>query len=119
MVLALWLQWGVAADPAGETVSGAAGYNNAKGELKASVAVPLDRVWIAALHMVREMEYGTAQRRKDAQRAEIRALTARNTPIEIQLRSVLGRTTRISIRVGPSGDEDFSRHLLERITRRL
>ena len=117
--VALMLQWSGNCVAAVETASATAGYREASGELKASVAAPIDRVWKGTLDMVSEMEYGTTRRRKDAARAEVFALTPRRTPIEIQMKSGPAGSTRVTIRVGTTGSEKLSRILLEKITNRL
>ena len=90
-----------------------------KGELKANVDAPLDKVLKAAEEAVKEAQYTVVERTEAVARGKILAKAAGDKRIEVNLRKLTPKATEIGIRAGVFGDEAVSRQILQAIQKRL
>ncbi|EGJ48656.1 DUF3568 domain-containing protein [Desulfocurvibacter africanus] len=97
---------------------GAGTYIYVDGKLQRDYEVPLDRTYEASLGAVQDMRLELTEKSKDISQAQIRAKD-NETPIWIGLESLEANRTKVSVRVGYTGDEQASRRIHEAIARRL
>lgn len=97
---------------------GAGTYVYVEGKLQRDYEVTLDRAYEASLEAVQELRLQLTEKSKDISEAHIRA-TDNETPVWIGLESLDANKTKISVRVGYTGDEQASRRIHETIARRL
>ncbi|MEG6549935.1 DUF3568 domain-containing protein [Desulfocurvibacter africanus] len=97
---------------------GAGTYIYVDGKLQRDYEAPLDRAYEASLEAVQELRLELTEKSKDISEAQIRAKD-NETSIWIGLESLEANRTKISVRVGYTGDEQASRRIHEAIARRL
>ncbi len=97
---------------------GAGTYVYVEGRLQRDYEVPLDRAYEAGLEAAQELRFQLTEKSKDLSAAQIRAKDG-ETPIWIGFESLDAHRTKISARVGYTGDEQASRRIHEAIARRL
>lgn len=113
LACALLLQAGcVAVVAAGAAGTGVAWHS---GRMETTLNHELDAVYAAAQQAVDRMEFARVSEKKSGVDAELIARTARDKKVEITLKRVDDKITRLGIRVGVFGDEAVSLSLLEQI----
>ena len=117
LACALLLQTGcVAVVAAGAAGTGVAWHS---GRMETTLNHELDAVYAAAQKAVDKLEFARVSEKKSGVDAELIARTARDKKVEITLKRVDGKITRLGIRVGVFGDEALSLTLLEQIKAQL
>ncbi|MBA3849261.1 MAG: hypothetical protein C0502_04605 [Opitutus sp.] len=101
--------------------AGAAGAGVAwiRGALEVNLDDNLDDVYRATQKAIRGLEFAIIDERKSGVDATVVARTALDKRVEVILKRVGDKTTRVSIRVDVFGDEALSHTILERIKSRL
>jgi hypothetical protein len=103
-------------------VGGAAGAGGAAwvmGKLEDTVNKPVSRVYDASLKALKQMELPVFENQKDVMSAKITSMFADDKKVWISIESVTADTSRITIRVGLTGDEAKSRRILEAVHKNL
>lgn len=97
--------------------AGAAGTGVAwhSGRMETTLNHGIDAVYTAAQQAVDRLEFARVSEKKSGVDAELIGRTARDTKVEITLKRVDAKITRLGIRVGVFGDEAISLALLEQI----
>jgi len=104
---ALWVAGGAAA--------GAGTVAYAMGELKSTEEIGLVPAWEATQQAIKDLEFATTSKEKDAVEAKLIARGTADKKIKIRLIKQSDAVTQIRIRVGTFGDETLSRQILEKI----
>lgn len=117
--LAAALPWlsGCVVVAAGAVGAGAVAY--VRGELSSSVEADLDAAYAAAQRALAKLEFAKIDQRKSGLDAQLVHRTALDKRVEIQLKKVTDRLTKIEIRVGLVGDQELSLTLLDKIRSEL
>ncbi len=117
--LAAALPWltGCVVVAAGAVGAGAVAY--VRGELASSVEADLDATYAAAQRALDKLEFAKIDQRKSGLDAQLVRRTALDKRVEIQLKKVTDRLTKIEIRVGLVGDQELSLTLLDKIRAEL
>jgi hypothetical protein len=102
---------------AGAVGAGAVAY--VRGELASSVEADLDATYAAAQRALDKLEFAKIDQRKSGLDAQLVRRTALDKRVEIQLKKVTDRLTKIEIRVGVVGDQELSLTLLDKIRAEL
>lgn len=102
---------------AGAVGAGAVAY--VRGELESSLEADLDTAYSAAQRALARLEFARIDQRKSGLDAQLVHRTALDKRIEIKLKKVTDRLTKIEIRVGLVGDQELSLTLLEKIRAEL
>jgi len=103
----------------GGAAAGAGTIAYIKGELKATAGYSIDETWAATVAAVDELEFIVINKVKDAVSAELKAKTADNKTVNIELKRIADNLTEIKIRVNTFGDEALSRYILNKIQSKL
>lgn len=111
-----WLS-GCVVVAAGAVGAGAVAY--VRGELSSSVEADLDATYAAAQRALAKLEFAKIDQRKSGLDAQLVHRTALDKRVEIQLKKVTDRLTKIEIRVGLVGDQELSLTLLDKIRSEL
>jgi hypothetical protein len=91
-----------------------------KGELKATVNYPTDKVQKAAKKaLVSDLRFIAISEKEDATLAEYCYRNIKDEKIVVSLEMVDDNTTTIRIRIGTFGDENLSQLILSKIQKRL
>jgi hypothetical protein len=90
-----------------------------RGELETTLAEPLARVHAASEGALGDLEFAVSSSNRDAVHGEIRALTADDRRIKLEMDARSKDVTELRIRVGMFGDERVSRRILDRLKARL
>jgi hypothetical protein len=90
-----------------------------RGALEIHLDSPIEEVGRAATKAVLDLKFNTVLSKVDVVSGEFTAETAQGTDIGILLNRVTDNTTKVSIRVGPFGDEALSQMLLDEIRKNL
>lgn len=106
----------VAVVAAGAAGTGVAWYN---GRMETTLDAGMNNAYSAAQDAIRDLEFATISQKKSAIDAELVARTALDKRVEIVLKKVDDRLTKVSIRVGVFGDEALSLAVLEKIKANL
>ncbi len=119
LVLAAVLPWltGCVVVAAGAVGAGAVAY--VRGELAASVEADLDSTYAAAQQALEKLEFAKIDQRKSGLDAQLVHRTALDKRVEIKLKKVTDRLTKIEIRIGIVGDQELSLTLLDKIRAEL
>ncbi len=103
----------------GGAVAGAGTIAYIKGELKATEGHSIDETWAATVAAIDELQFLVINKLKDAVSAELKAQTADNKTVNIELKRIADNLTEIKIRVDTFGDEALSRYILNKIQANL
>lgn len=102
---------------AGAVGAGAVAY--VRGELESSVEADLDATYAAAQSALAKLEFARIEQRKSGLDAQLVHRTALDKRVEIKLKKITDRLTKIEIRVGIVGDQELSLTLLDKIRAEL
>lgn len=102
---------------AGAVGAGAVAY--VRGELESSVEADLDTTYAAAQSALDKLEFVRIEQRKSGLDAQLVHRTALDKRVEIKLKKITDRLTKIEIRVGIVGDQELSLTLLDKIRAEL
>ncbi len=102
---------------AGAVGAGAVAY--VRGELESSLEAGLDDAYAAAQRALDKLEFARIDQRKSGLDAQLVHRTALDKKVEIKLKKVTERLTKIEIRVGIVGDQELSLTLLDKIRAEL
>lgn len=102
---------------AGAVGAGAVAY--VRGELESSVEAGLDATYAAAQRALDKLEFARIEQRKSGLDAHLVHRTALDKRVEIKLKKVTERLTKIEIRIGLVGDQELSLTLLDKIRAEL
>lgn len=102
---------------AGAVGAGAVAY--VRGELESSVEADLDAAYAAAQRALEKLEFARIEQRKSGLDAQLVHRTALDKRVEIKLKKITDRLTKIEIRVGIVGDQELSLTLLDKIRAEL
>ena len=108
-----------AAAVGGGAVAGAGTIAYIKGELKSTEGHSIDETWAATVAAIDELQFIVINKVKDATAAELKAQTADNKTVNIELKRIADNLTEIKIRIGTFGDESLSRYILNKIQANL
>ncbi|MFZ5494277.1 MAG: DUF3568 family protein [Verrucomicrobiota bacterium] len=108
-----WLTTGCVVVAAGAVGAGAVAY--VRGELESSLEADLDAAYAAAQRALTKLEFARIDQRKSGLDAQLVHRTALDKKVEIKLKKVTDKLTKIEIRVGVVGDQELSLTLLEKI----
>jgi len=108
-----------AAAVGGGAAAGAGTIAYIKGELKSTEGYSIDRTWTATVAAIDELQFIVINKVKDAVSAELKAQTADNKTVNIELKRIADNLTEIKIRVDTFGDEALSRYILNKIQANL
>ena len=108
-----------AAAVGGGAVAGAGTIAYIKGELKSTEGYSIDETWAATVAAIDELQFIVINKVKDAVSAELKAQTADNKTVNIELKRIANNLTEIKIRVDTFGDEALSRYILNKIQANL
>lgn len=86
-----------------------------RGELRSTEEIPLDKMWMATLATIRELEFEKRSERSDALQGRVVARRADGSNVTIRLDADGSDRTKVGIRVGTFGDETVSRTILDKI----
>jgi hypothetical protein len=91
------------------------------GELKQDYSAPLEKAWNASLAAVDELEMKTTEKYMDNldQNRVIKGKTGRGPNFQISLEAQGKEATRVKVRVGTFGDEEYSKKIQESIAGNL
>lgn len=106
----------VAVVAAGAAGTGVAWYN---GRMESTLDAGMNDAYSAAQAAIRDMEFASVNQKKSSIDAELVARTALDKRVEIVLKKVDDRVTKVSIRIGVFGDETLSMAVLEKIKANL
>lgn len=102
---------------AGAVGAGAVAY--VRGELESSLEADLGTAYAAAQRALAKLEFARIEERQSGLDARLVHRTALDKRVEIRLKKVTDRLTKIEIRVGVVGDQELSLTLLEKIRAEL
>jgi hypothetical protein len=102
---------------AGAVGAGAVAY--VRGELESSVEADLDATYAAVQRALDKLEFARIEQRKSGLDAQLVHRTALDKRVEIKLKKITDRLTKIEIRVGIVGDQELSLTLLDKIRAEL
>ncbi len=102
---------------AGAVGAGAVAY--VRGELQSSVEADLDVTYAASQRALAKLEFAKIDQRKSGLDAQLVHRTALDKRVEIKLKKITDRLTKIEIRVGIVGDQELSLTLLDKIRAEL
>lgn len=102
---------------AGAVGAGAVAY--VRGELESSLEAGLDDAYAAAQRALTKLEFAKIDESKSGLDARLVHRTALDKKVEIKLKKVTERLTKIEIRVGVVGDQELSLTLLDKIQAEL
>lgn len=102
---------------AGAVGAGAVAY--VRGELEASLEANLDTAYAAAQRALARLEFAKIEQSRSGVDARLVHRTALDKKVEIKLKKVTDRLTKIEIRVGVVGDQELSLTLLDQIRAEL
>jgi hypothetical protein len=102
---------------AGAVGAGAVAY--VRGELESSVEAGLDATYAAAQSALAKLEFAKIEQRKSGLDAQLVHRTALDKRVEIKLKKITERLTKIEIRIGIVGDQELSLTLLDKIRAEL
>lgn len=102
---------------AGAVGAGAVAY--VRGELESSVEADLDATYAATQRALEKLEFAKIDQRKSGLDAQLVHRTALDKRVEIKLKKITDRLTKIEIRVGLVGDQELSLTLLDKIRAEL
>ncbi len=120
--LSLLVNSGCPALLVGVAAGGAAGVGAVKyvgGELRSTEEVSLNRAWKATQKAILDLEFTITSKEKDVFDAQLIASGAADKRIKVRLKKQSETLTEIRMRIGVFGDESLSRHILEKIKKRL
>ena len=106
----------VAVVAAGAAGTGVAWFN---GRMESTLSAGIGDAYGAAQAAIRDMEFASVSQKKSSIDAELVARTALDKRVEIVLKKVDDRVTKVSIRIGVFGDETLSLAVLEKIKANL
>ncbi|KPJ59167.1 MAG: hypothetical protein AMS15_07170 [Planctomycetes bacterium DG_23] len=100
--------------------AGAAGVAYVKGEAEKTYDAPVERVYNAALTAVKDdLGLIVYESHFVGLEGEIKARRLDDKKVDIDLEAITERTTKVKIRVGTWGDEEYSRLIFSKIDKRL
>lgn len=102
---------------AGAVGAGAVAY--VRGELESSLEAGLDDAYAAAQRALAKLEFAKIDERRSGLDAQLVHRTALDKKVDIRLKKVTERLTKIEIRVGVVGDQELSLTLLDKIRAEL
>lgn len=102
---------------AGAVGAGAVAY--VRGELESSVEADLDATYAATQRALEKLEFAKIDQRKSGLDAQLVHRTALDKRVEIKLKKITDRLTKIEIRIGLVGDQELSLTLLDKIRAEL
>ena len=102
---------------AGAVGAGAVAY--VRGSLESSLEADLDKTYAAAQRALAKLEFAKIDQRVSGLDAQLVHRTALDKKVEIKLKKITDRLTKIEIRVGLVGDQELSLTLLEKIRAEL
>jgi len=97
----------------------AAGVAYIKGDLEATLDGDVERVYQASLRALNKLKLPVISRRMDALGAKITSRTSENKNIQIKIKKIDHRTTKLALRIGVFGDETKSRIIYDKIKENL
>jgi hypothetical protein len=91
------------------------------GELKQDYSAPLEKAWNASLAAVDELEMKTTEKYMDNldQNRVIKGKTGRGPNFQISLEAQGKEATRVKVRIGTFGDEEYSKKVQDAIAGNL
>lgn len=98
---------------------GSGTYSYVSGRLAWVYPVTLDATWQVTLQALQELNLRVLSKTLDGLGGEIDAMRADQTTVNVQLRPVSDRSTRVSVRIGTFGDYEQSKNIHETIRTRL
>jgi hypothetical protein len=102
---------------AGAVGAGAVAY--VRGELESSLEADLDAAYAGAQRALAKLEFAKIEESRSGVDARLVHRTALDKRVEIKLKKVTDRLTKIEIRVGVVGDQELSLTLLDKIRAEL
>lgn len=102
---------------AGAVGAGAVAY--VRGELESSLEADLDTAYAATQRALTRLEFARIDQRKSGVDAQLVHRTALDKKVDIRLKKITDRLTKIEIRVGVVGDQELSMTLLDKIRAEL
>ncbi len=92
-----------------------------EGELRTTYSFPFDRTWEASLAALRDLNISPVKMQEDlgVGVGTIEATRSDGVQVKVDIRSEGVDSTLVEIRVGPYGDERFSRTINDEISTRL
>ena len=90
-----------------------------KGELKESIAGPVNRVHAAGVQAVKNLKFTVDKQNHDEVQGEIEGEMANGTGVKINMKSEGNNVTEVRIRIGIMVDEHVSRRLIEEMKKIL
>ncbi len=90
-----------------------------KGKLRQEVSAKKEEVYKASKQTLESMGLRLLRTENGVEEAEIKAEYADETRVWVYIEYISTGTSRVSIRVGLMGDEERSRHILDRIYKHL
>jgi hypothetical protein len=94
-------------------------YSYAHGEMVNRELVSMDRAFLATQSALTSLEFRPQDQSKDALQAYITAQMADNKEVKVRLHRIGENVTEFRVKVGPFGDEEKSRLVMDRIRRSL
>jgi hypothetical protein len=98
----------------GAAAAGAGTVAYLKGELTSTEDVSLESAYFAFGKALSDLEYPITDQAKNSHSAYVKALSAADKSIKVNLEKVAHDVTKVDIRVGVFGNEDISRLLLDK-----
>jgi hypothetical protein len=111
-----WLS-GCVVVAAGAVGAGAVAY--VRGSLESSLEANLDTAYAATQRALAQLEFAKIEQSRSGVDARLVHRTALDKKVEIKLKKVTERLTKIEIRVGVVGDQELSLTLLDKIRSEL
>lgn len=102
---------------AGAVGAGAVAY--VRGELESSLEANLDTAYASTQRALARLEFAKIEENRSGVDARLVHRTALDKKVEIKLKKVTDRLTKIEIRVGVVGDQELSLTLLDKIRAEL
>lgn len=94
-------------------------YNKVTGHLNTVLEAPIERVWSAVQAAVDELQFKPGTTNKDALTGILTAKTADNNNIRIRIERLTENTTDATVIVGPFGEQDTAREIMDRIKSKI
>jgi hypothetical protein len=99
--------------------AGAGGTIYVMGKLEDTINRPVSKVYEASMKALKQLELPVFEHEKDSMSAKITSMFADDKKVWINIESVTSDTSKITIRVGMTGDEVKSRRILEAVHKHL
>lgn len=90
-----------------------------RGALEVAVDAPIEKVGNAATATMTEMKFSLISSKVDVVSGVIVARTAQDVKVEILLKKITEKSTKVSIRVGVFGDQALSQQIYDALRKNL